>query len=110
MRKITKNNFYTLYDIAMLGIISHSKLPIRIAAFVGFLLGSLSMLVGIVFTILKLIYWDAFPWGIAPVVVGLFFLLGIQLMFIGILGEYVASIHTYQQKRPLVVEKEQINF
>jgi dolichol-phosphate mannosyltransferase len=107
---ITKNNFYTLYDIAMLGIISHSKLPIRIAAFVGFLLGSLSMLVGIVFTILKLIYWDAFPWGIAPVVVGLFFLLGIQLMFIGILGEYVASIHTYQQKRPLVVEKERINF
>jgi glycosyltransferase involved in cell wall biosynthesis len=107
---ITKNNFYTLYDIAMLGIISHSKLPIRIAAFVGFLLGSLSMLVGIVFMILKLIYWDAFPWGMAPVVVGLFFLLGIQLMFIGILGEYVASIHTYQQKRPLVVEKERINF
>jgi glycosyltransferase involved in cell wall biosynthesis len=107
---ITKNNFYTLYDIAMLGIISHSKLPIRIAAFVGFLLGSLSMLVGIVFTILKLIYWDAFPWGMAPVVVGLFFLLGIQLMFIGVLGEYVASIHTYQQKRPLVVEKERVNF
>ena len=107
---ITKNNFYTLYDIAMLGIISHSKLPIRIAAFVGFLLGSVSMLVGIVFTILKLIYWDAFPWGMAPIVVGLFFLLGIQLMFIGVLGEYVASIHTYQQKRPLVVEKERVNF
>jgi len=107
---ITKNNFYTLYDIAMLGIISHSKLPIRIAAFIGFLLGSLSMLVGVVFTILKLIYWDAFPWGMAPVVVGLFFLLGVQLMFIGILGEYVGSIHTYQQKRPLVVEKERINF
>ena len=110
LRGITKNNFYTLYDIAMLGIISHSKLPIRIAAFVGFLLGFLSMLVGIVFTILKLIYWDAFPLGIAPVVVGLFFLLGIQLMFIGILGEYVGSIHTYLQKRPLVVEKERINF
>ena len=107
---ITKNNFYTLYDIAMLGIISHSKLPIRIAAFVGFLLGSVSMLVGIVFTILKLIYWDAFPWGMAPIVVGLCFLLGIQLMFIGVLGEYVASIHTYQQKRPLVVEKERVNF
>ena len=107
---ITKNNFYTLYDIAMLGIISHSKLPIRIAAFVGFLLGSVSMLVGIVFTILKLLYWDAFPWGMAPIVVGLFFLLGIQLMFIGVLGEYVASIHTYQQKRPLVVEKERVNF
>lgn len=110
LRGITKNNFYTLYDIAMLGIITHSKLPIRIAAFVGFILGFLSMIVGIIFTVLKLIYWDAFPLGIAPVVVGLFFLLGVQLMFIGILGEYVGSIHTYLQKRPLVVEKERINF
>jgi dolichol-phosphate mannosyltransferase len=107
---ITKNNFYTLYDIAMLGIITHSKLPIRIAAFFGFLLGLVSMVVGIVFVILKLIYWDSFPIGIAPVVIGMFFLLGIQLMFIGILGEYIGSIHTYLQKRPLVVEKERINF
>ncbi len=107
---ITKNNFYTLYDIAMLGIITHSKLPIRIAAFFGLLLGMVSTLVGIVFVILKLIYWDAFPMGIAPVVIGMFFLLGIQLMFIGILGEYVGSIHTYLQKRPLVVEKERVNF
>ena len=107
---ITKNNFYTLYDIAMLGIITHSKLPIRIAAFFGLLLGMVSTVVGIVFVILKLIYWDAFPMGIAPVVIGMFFLLGIQLMFIGILGEYVGSIHTYLQKRPLVVEKERVNF
>lgn len=107
---ITKNNFYTLYDIAMLGIITHSKLPIRIAAFFGLLLGLVSTVVGIVFVILKLIYWDSFPIGIAPVVIGMFFLLGIQLMFIGILGEYVGSIHTYLQKRPLVVEKERVNF
>lgn len=110
LRGITKNNFYTLYDIAMLGIISHSKLPIRIAAFLGLLLGLVSTVVGIVFVILKLIYWDSFPMGIAPVVIGMFLLLGIQLMFIGILGEYVGSIHTYLQKRPLVVEKERINF
>jgi len=110
LRGITKNNLYTLYDIAMLGIVSHSKLPIRIAAFVGFTLGLVSLLTAIVFTVLKLIYWDAFPLGIAPLVIGLFFMLGIQLMFIGILGEYVGSIHTYVQKRPLVVEKERINF
>jgi dolichol-phosphate mannosyltransferase len=110
LRGITKNNLYTLYDIAMLGIVSHSKLPIRIAAFIGFLLGIISLIVAIIFTALKLVFWDAFPLGIAPVVIGLFFLLGIQLMFIGILGEYVGSIHTYLQKRPLVVEKERINF
>ena len=110
LRGITKNNLYTLYDIAMLGIVCHSKLPIRIAAFVGFTLGLVSLLTAVVFTVLKLIYWDAFPLGIAPLVIGLFFMLGIQLMFIGILGEYVGSIHTYLQKRPLVVEKERINF
>lgn len=110
LRGITKNNLYTLYDIAMLGIISHSKLPIRIAAFSGFILGLLSMLVAIIFVVLKLIYWDSFPLGIAPVVIGLFFLLGIQMMFIGILGEYVGSIHAYLQNRPLVVEKERVNF
>ncbi|OGV76380.1 MAG: dolichol monophosphate mannose synthase [Methylotenera sp. RIFCSPLOWO2_02_FULL_45_14] len=110
LRGITKNNLYTLYDIAMLGIVSHSKLPIRIAAFVGFTLGLVSLITAIVFIVLKLVYWDAFPLGIAPLVIGLFFMLGIQLMFIGILGEYVGSIHTYLQKRPLVVEKERVNF
>ncbi len=110
LRGISKNNFYTLYDIAMLGIVSHSKVPIRIAAFTGFALGAISVIVAIVFLILKLIFWESFPLGIAPVVIGLFFLLGIQLLFIGILGEYIGSIHTYIQKRPVVVEKERINF
>lgn len=110
LRGISKNNFYTLYDIAMLGIISHSKVPIRIAAFTGFALGGISVIVAIIFLILKLIFWESFPLGIAPVVIGLFFLLGIQLLFIGILGEYIASIHTYIQRRPVVVEKERINF
>lgn len=109
-RGISKNNFYTLYDIAMLGIVSHSKMPIRIAAFVGFAFGLLSVLAAMVFLVLKLLFWDSIPMGIAPVVIGLFFLFGIQLVFIGILGEYIASIHTYLQNRPIVVENERINF
>lgn len=110
LRGISKNNLYTLYDIAMLGIVSHSKVPIRIAAFAGFALGLISMLVAIVYVVLKLLFWDSFPLGMAPVVIGLFFLFGIQLMFIGILGEYIGSIHSYVQRRPVVVEKERINF
>lgn len=107
---ITKNNFYSLYDIAMLGIVSHSKLPIRIAGFIGIFIGLISLLVAVVYVFLKLMFWDTFPLGVAPVMIGLFFLFGIQLIFIGILGEYVASIHSYLQKRPLVVEKERVNF
>ncbi len=107
---ITKNNFYTLYDIGMLGIISHSKVPIRLAAFLGFLIGSLSFLIGLIYFITKLIYWDSFPMGIAPLIIGLFFFIGLQFIFIGIIGEYIGSIHTYSQNRPLVVEKERINF
>jgi len=107
---ITKNKFYTLFDIAMLGMVSHSKVPIRIAALVGFLLGFLSILTAFVFLILKLIFWSSFPMGNAPIVIGLFFLFGVQLFFIGILGEYIGSIHTYVQNRPIVVEKERINF
>ncbi len=110
LRGISKNNFFTLYDIAMLGIISHSKMPIRLAALMGFALGLISLIVAIIFIILKLLFWDSFPMGIAPVVIGLFFLLGMQMLFIGILGEYIGAIHTYVQRRPVVVEKERINF
>ena len=110
LRGISKNNFYTLYDIAMLGIVSHSKVPIRIAAFAGFALGMLSVLAAIVFLILKLLFWDSFPMGIAPVVIGMFFMFGVLMLFIGILGEYIGAIHTYIQRRPVVVEKERINF
>jgi dolichol-phosphate mannosyltransferase len=107
---ITKNNFYTLYDIAMLGIVSHSKLPIRVASFAGIILGVFSIVIAFIFLILKFIFWDSFPIGSAPIVIGLFFLFGVQLFFIGILGEYIASIHGYVQNRPIVVEKERINF
>ena len=107
---ITKNNFYTLYDIAVLGVISHSKVPIRIATFSGIFLGFLSLIIAIVYLTFKICFWDKYPLGFAPIVIGLFFLLGIQLMFIGILGEYISSIHNYVQNRPIVVEKERINF
>lgn len=110
VRGITKNNFYTLFDIAMLGMVSHSKVPIRIAALAGFLLGLLSLLIAFVFLILKLLFWNSFPLGSAPIAIGLFFFCGVQLFFIGILGEYIGSVHTYVQKRPIVVEKERINF
>lgn len=110
VRGISKNNFYTLYDIAMLGIVSHSKLPIRIAAFSGFALGLVSILTALIFLVLKLIYWSSFPMGIAPVVIGMFFMFGVMMLFIGIIGEYVGSIHTYVQHRPVVVEAKRLNF
>jgi len=109
-RGITKNNFYSLFDIAMLGVVSHSKVPIRIAAFSGVLMGFLSIMTAFIFLILKLVFWNSFPLGSAPIVITLFFLFGVQLFFMGILGEYISSIHTYIQKRPVVVEKERINF
>ena len=109
-RGLTKNNFYTLYDIGILGIISHSKVPIRFAAFLGFIMGLASFIVAILYVILKLFFWSSFPIGIAPIIIGIFFFLGLQFMFIGVIGEYIGSIHTYSQNRPLVTEKERINF
>ena len=109
-RGITKNNFYALYETAMVGITSHSKVPLRLATMTGFALSALSFLVGVAYLIYKLIFWNSFPVGIAPLVIGVFLSFSIQLFFLGILGEYVAVIHTRVMKRPLVVEKERINF
>ena len=109
-RGITKNNFYTLYDMAMLGITNHSKIPLRLATMSGFLMSVLSLFVGITYLIYKLLFWQQFPAGTAPLVIGLFFFASVQLFFIGILGEYIGSIHTQVHKRPLVVEKERLNF
>lgn len=109
-RGITKNNFYTLYDLALLGITNHSKVPLRLATMAGFMLGIVSFLVAVIYLILKLLFWNSFNMGIAPVLIGFFFFSSIQLFFIGILGEYIASILTQVQKRPLVIEKERINF
>jgi len=109
-RGFTKNNLYTLYDNAMLGITNHSKVPLRLATFIGFCIGGFSFLIAFAYLIYKLLYWREFQLGTAPVVVGIFFFGAIQLFFIGILGEYIGSIQTQVLRRPRVVEKERINF
>lgn len=109
-RGITSNNFYALYDIAMLGITNHSKVPLRMATMVGFAVSFLSLLVAVGYLTFKLLYWDQFSLGLAPLVVGLFFFGSVQLFFIGILGEYIGAIHTQVLKRPPVIELERVNF
>jgi glycosyltransferase involved in cell wall biosynthesis len=109
-RGVTKNNFYTLYDIAMLGITNHSKIPLRLMAMSGFLLSFLSLLVALIFFVAKLIYWNSFQLGSAPMLIGIFFFGAIQTFFIGVLGEYIGSIHTQVRNMPLVVEVERVNF
>jgi glycosyltransferase involved in cell wall biosynthesis len=109
-RGITKNNFYSLYDMAMLGITNHSKVPLRLAAMTGFLLAFVSLAVAFGYLVYKLVFWDSFQVGMAPIVIGLFFFASVQLFFIGILGEYIGAIHTQVLKRPRVVERERINF
>lgn len=106
----SKNNFYTLYDYAMVGITSYSKVALRVATFIGFFIGMVSMIVAVGYFVLKLIHWDWFRTGIAPLVFGEFFLGGVELFFIGLLGEYILSINTRVLNRPLVVEEERINF
>lgn len=106
----THNNFYTLYDIAMLGFVNYSKVPLRLACFLGFGTAIVSLIVALVYFIYKLIYWNTFSAGQAPLVIGLFFFSAVQLIFIGIVGEYVGAVHTQVRKRPLVIEKQRINF
>lgn len=109
-RGVTKNNFYTLYDIAMLGITAHSRVPLRVATIIGFVLSGLSLLVSLAYLMLKLLFWNYFSLGTAPVVIGVFFFASVQLFFIGLLGEYVGAILTQVMKRPLVIERERLNF
>ncbi len=109
-RGITKNNFYTLYDLAMLGITSHAKIPLRLATMMGFALSVLSFCVAVMYFIAKLIFWNSFQTGIAPILVGMFMAFSIQLFFVGMMGEYILAIHTHVLRRPLVVERERINF
>ncbi|MGP8247456.1 MAG: glycosyltransferase family 2 protein [Bryobacteraceae bacterium] len=109
-RGITKNNFYTLYDLAMLGITNLSKVPLRLMTFSGFASALVCGLVGLGYLVYKLLYWNRFSVGVAPLVIGIFFFSSVQLISVGILGEYIGAIHTQVQKRPLVVERERINF
>ena len=110
LRGITKNNFYTLYDIGILGIINNSKVPLRMAIFMGVLFGVLSLLVGFGYFIAKLLYWDTMSLGVAPLIIMSSLMFSVMLFFIGIIGEYVGAIYTQVLNRPLVFEKERINF
>ena len=109
-RGITKNNFYTLYDNAMIGIVKHSKVPLRIMTFLGFGFSFLSLLIAFLYFILKLIFWNEFSLGMAPIIISLFFFASVQLFCLGVLGEYIGAIYTRVNKKPVVVEKERINF
>lgn len=106
----TSNNFYSLYDAAMLSVTSYTKIGLRIATFVGAILSALAFLIGIVYLVLKLIYWDRFPAGTAPMLIGMLFIGAVQIFFIGFIGEYILTINQRVMKRPLVVEEERINF
>ena len=104
------NDFYKLYDAAMLSFTSYTKAGLRLATFVGAFCGGISFLVGMVYLIMKLLYWDRFAAGMAPLLIGMCFLGSVQIFFIGLLGEYIMSINTRVMHRPLVVEEERINF
>lgn len=109
-RGFSKNNLYTLFDIAMLAFTNHTKVPLRLATMTGFGMSVCFFIIGTIYLILKLLFWKNFALGVAPLVVGLFFIGSIQLFFIGVLGEYIGAIHTKISKRPLVVERARLNF
>jgi len=94
----------------MLGIINHSKVPLRLATFAGFLGAGLSFLVALIYLILKLVFWSTFSFGLAPMLIGVFFISSLQLLFLGVMGEYIGAIYTQVQKRPYAVELDRINF
>ena len=106
----THNNFYRLYDAAMLSVTSYTKAGLRLATIFGSICAVVSMLIAMVYLVMKLIWWDRFPAGMAPMLIGMLFLGSVQLFFIGFLGEYIMSINQRVMKRPLVIEEERINF
>lgn len=106
----THNNFFTLFDAAMLSFTSYTKVGMHLVTFAGLVLSALSILAALVYLVLKLVYWDRFSAGFAPMIIGLFFLNAIELLFIGFVGEYVMSINTRVMNRPLVIEEERLNF
>lgn len=106
----THNNFWTLYDAAMLSITSYTKIGLRIATFIGMIVALISLGIGLVYLVMKLIWWDRFSAGMAPMLIGMFFLGSLQLFFIGLIGEYIMNMNKRLMNRPLVVEEERINF
>jgi len=110
MRGVTSNNFYSLYDVAMLGITKHSKVPLRLMTLCGFGLAGLSLVIAITYFLAKVFFWDSFALGTAPLILGLFFFGAIQMIFLGLIGEYIGSIQTQVRNLPHVIEAERINF
>ena len=106
----TTTNFYYLFNLAMLGITNYSKVPLRLATMVGFLSATVSLLISLGYFVYKLLFWREFSLGMAPIIIGFFFFSSLQLIFLGIVGEYIGSIHTNVLNRPLVIEKQTINF
>jgi len=106
----TSNNLYALYEVAVVGITNHSKVPIRFLSILGFILSILSFILAASYLLLKVLNWDSFEVGMAPLLIGLFFFGSIQMFFLGLIGEYIAAIHTRVRDMPSVIESERINF
>jgi len=106
----THNNFYTLYDAAMLSFTSYTKIGLRLATFIGAIFAGLSIIVGIIYLVLKIIYWDRFMAGMAPLILIVSFMSSLQIFFIGLMGEYILSMNKRLMNRPLVIEEERLNF
>jgi len=107
---VTKNNFFTLYDLAMLGVVKHSRMPLRLMTLLGFISSFSCLFVATIYFILKLVFWNSFSLGSAPTIIGIFAISSIQIMLLGLLGEYIGIILLHQRNMPLVIEKERINF
>ena len=106
----TKNNIFSLIDMAMLGIVKHSKLPLRIMIIFGLIVSFISIVVSIIFFIYKLLFWNSFELGVAPIIIGFFFISALQIILLGVIGEYISVTLTHIRSLPLVTEKERINF
>lgn len=106
----SKNNIFSLIDVGMLGFVKHSKLPLRLTIIFGFILSFTSIIVSVIFFLYKLFFWDSFDLGIAPIIIGFFFISAIQMILLGFVGEYISTTLTHVRNLPLVIEKERINF
>jgi hypothetical protein len=107
---ISKNNFYTLFDMGLVGIVKHSNILLRLMILFGFFLGIASLLVAFAILIMKLLFWNSFQLGLAPFLIGFFCLTAFQIMIIGVIGEYISTVLSYSKNLPLVIEKKRINF
>lgn len=106
----TKNNWYSLYDAAMLSFTSYTKIGLRLATMMGFIFSAIGFIIALVYLVLKLIFWDNFVAGMAPILIGVFLIGSIQIFFVGLVGEYIMNINTRVMNRPLVIEEKRINF